>query len=99
MGLPTIEDIRAEIAREVELSDPLKVQVGGDHYKKYKIQPLEYCHANKLDFFQGAIVKYITRFRDKNGVGDLMKIKHFVDVLLKLEYGIEQGEKEANDGK
>lgn len=69
------------------ITNPLNTQVGGDHYKKYKIQPLEYSHANDLDMFQGSVVKYITRFRDKNGLEDLKKIKHFVDILIKLEYG------------
>lgn len=61
-------------------------QVGGDHYKKCKIQPIEYIHANGLDFFQGNIVKYITRFRHKNGKQDLEKIKHYCDLLIDLEY-------------
>lgn len=64
----------------------LKEQVGGNHYKKYKIQPAEYAHANNLDFFQGSVVKYITRFRDKNGKQDLEKIKHLCDYLIELEY-------------
>lgn len=66
--------------------DSLKVQVGGDHYKKYKIQPVEYSYANKLDFFQGEVVKYITRFRDKGQEKDLDKIIHLVQVLKQLEY-------------
>ena len=65
----------------------LQTQVGGDHYAKYPIQPIEYIHANKLDFEQGNIVKLITRFRDKNGAQDLHKIKHYADILLALEYG------------
>lgn len=72
-------------------SSPIKIQIGGDHYKKYKIQPVEYIHANNLDFFQGNVVKYITRFRDKNGIEDLKKIKHFIDLLIELEYGKESG--------
>lgn len=68
---------------------PIKIQIGGDHYKKYKIQPVEYIHANNLDFFQGSVVKYITRFRDKNGIEDLKKAKHFIDLLIELEYGKE----------
>lgn len=83
------EPVTTSAVVEVVTKDPLDVQVGGDHYKKYKIQPLEYAHANELDFFQGNIVKYITRFRDKGGVKDLEKIKHIVDVLIKLEYGEE----------
>jgi len=65
----------------------LQTQVGGDHYAKYPIQPIEYIHANKLDFEQGNIVKLITRFRDKDGAQDLRKIKQYADILLALEYG------------
>jgi hypothetical protein len=68
------------------IKKPLDVQVGGDHYKKYKIQPVEYNHANNLDYFQGNVVKYITRFRDKNGLEDLKKAKHYIDLLIQLEY-------------
>lgn len=66
--------------------NPMESQVGGDHYKKCKIQPAEYIHANGLDFFQGNIVKYITRFRDKDGKKDLEKIKHYCDILIAMEY-------------
>jgi len=64
----------------------LKEQVGGNHYKGMAIQPVEFCHANKLDYFQGVVVKYICRFRDKNGKEDLEKIIHFVKLLIELEY-------------
>ena len=64
----------------------LKTQVGGGHYKKMVIQPVEFIYKNKLDFFQGAVIKYICRFRDKNGKEDLEKIKHFIDILIELEY-------------
>jgi hypothetical protein len=63
----------------------LDVQVGGEHYKKHKIQPIEYIHANNLPFIEGNIVKYITRWREKNGVKDLEKVKHYVDLLIQLE--------------
>lgn len=77
--------IGLEVAEE--RGSPLNQQVGGDHYKKLKIQPVEYNHANGLDFFQGSVVKYITRFRDKNGKADLEKAKHFIELLIELEYG------------
>lgn len=60
-------------------------QVGGQHYKGSAIQPIEYIHANKLNYSEGAIVKYITRWRQKGGVQDLEKIKHFVDLLIDME--------------
>jgi len=63
----------------------LDTQVGGGHYKDQKIQPIEYIHANKLPFIEGSVVKYITRWRDKGGVQDLEKIKHYIDLLIDLE--------------
>lgn len=65
----------------------LEQQYGGIHYKDLAIQPVEYAYKNKLDFFQGNVVKYITRFRDKNGLEDLKKAKHFIDLLIQFEYG------------
>ena len=64
----------------------LDTQVAGDHYKDLAIQPVVYIHANKMGFMEGCIVKYISRYKDKNGKQDLLKIKHFVDLLIELEY-------------
>jgi hypothetical protein len=64
----------------------LDVQVGGDHYKKLKIQPIEYIHANQLPYCEANVVKYISRWRDKGGIKDLEKVKHYVDLLIELEH-------------
>lgn len=63
----------------------LSKQVGGDHYKSKKIQPVEYIHANNLDFFQGNVVKYVTRWREKGGLDDLDKAKHYLELYIELE--------------
>lgn len=63
----------------------LDVQTGGNHYKDLKIQPVEYIHANGLGFCEGSVVKYITRWRAKNGIEDLKKARHFIDLLIELE--------------
>lgn len=60
--------------------DALKVQVGGGHYAKLKIQPVEFIMENQWDFCAGSVVKYLTRYRDKNGRQDLEKAKHFVQL-------------------
>ena len=60
-------------------------QVGGSHYKDKAIQPIEYIHANKMGFCEGNVVKYITRWREKNGVADLEKAKHYIELLIELE--------------
>lgn len=59
-------------------------QEGGDHYK-LPIQPIEYITKNGLGFCEGNVVKYITRWRSKNGLQDLLKVKHYVDLLIELE--------------
>ena len=63
----------------------LDKQVDGDHYKNQAIQPVEYIHANNLDFFEGNVVKYVTRWRNKNGMADLEKAKHYIELLMQLE--------------
>lgn len=70
---------------EAKVASPLQVQVGGGHYKGCAIQPVEYISANNLNFLEGCIVKRITRWRDKDGLKDLEKIKHEVDLLIEME--------------
>ena len=63
----------------------LNVQVAGSHYKKHGIQPVEYIHTNKIGYFEGNVIKYVTRWRDKGGIADLEKAKHYIDLLIELE--------------
>jgi hypothetical protein len=63
-------------------------QVGGDHYKKCGIEPVEYIYANGLDFFRGNIVKYVTRDKDKNGAEDIRKVIDYANMILEFDYGI-----------
>ena len=63
----------------------LDKQVAGDHYKKLKIQPIEYIHANNIPFAEGCAIKYLIRWRDKGGIADLEKAKHFIELLIELE--------------
>ena len=65
--------------------DPLNTQVAGSHYKDLPIQPVEYIHANALGYFEGNVIKYISRWRKKNGIADLEKAKHYIDLLIQLE--------------
>lgn len=69
--------------------NPFEVQVGGAHYKVAGIQPLEYVMANKLTFCEGNVVKYISRYRSKNGLEDLAKVVHYALLAAYEEYGEE----------
>ena len=64
----------------------LDKQEGGNHYKDMAIQPVEYITKNKMTFIEGSIIKYISRHRAKNGKQDLEKAKHFIDLLIEMEY-------------
>ena len=61
-------------------------QVGGDHYKKYgALQPWDTWMPWNLNGFQAAILKYVVRYRDKDGIKDLHKARHFLDKLIEVE--------------
>lgn len=63
----------------------LDIQIGGDHYKDLAIQPVQYILANEVPFVEGCVIKYVTRWRDKGGVKDLEKAKHFIELLIEHE--------------
>lgn len=63
----------------------LTTQVGGNHYKDMPIQPVEYIHKNGIGYFEGCVIKYVSRWRKKNGVEDLKKARHFLDLLIEFE--------------
>lgn len=68
-----------------EPTTALDVQVAGDHYKELPIQPVEYIHANGIGYFEGNVIKYVSRWRAKGGVKDLEKARHYIDLLIELE--------------
>lgn len=61
----------------------LQTQVGGDHYKKYAVQPLEFAEKAELTPIIFCIFKYVCRFKDKGRPReDLKKALHCIDVFL-----------------
>ena len=70
---------------EAKVPSALDVQVAGDHYKNMAIQPVQYIHRNGLGFCEGSIIKYVSRWRKKNGIADLEKAKHYIELLIELE--------------
>lgn len=78
-------DHHIKLAISVSSETALSIQYGGNHYKGKGIQPIEYILANNLGFCEGNVVKYITRWKDKGGIEDLKKIKHYCDFLIENE--------------
>ena len=65
-------------------------QVGGNHYKTCKIQPVDYIVENNLTFLEGNVVKYITRHRRKGeGAKEIEKVIHYCELILEKDYGRE----------
>ena len=81
---------------ETQVYNPLVAQEGGGHYKDRGIQPLEYTMKNNLSFCEGNVVKYISRYKSKNGIEDLAKVIHYALLASYEEYG-EQGSTELKE--
>lgn len=64
------------------MTNPFDEQIGGDHYKKLPFQPVEYIVANGMNFCEGNVVKYVTRYKLKNNIEDLEKAKHYLELLI-----------------
>jgi len=66
--------------------DALKNQVGGNHYKSMSIQPIEFIYKNSIPYHEANVIKYVCRHKNKNGKQDLLKAKHYINLLLAAEY-------------
>nr|WP_297388224.1 DUF3310 domain-containing protein [uncultured Roseateles sp.] len=63
----------------------LAKQEGGEHYKQMPLQPWEIIERNKLDFWEGNVIKYTLRYKSKDGAGDLRKAVHYLEYLIERE--------------
>ena len=64
----------------------LKKQIGGQHYQNFAIQPAEFINKNRLQFAEGNAIKYIVRASKKGGKEDLLKAKHYIDMIIERDY-------------
>jgi len=76
-----------DILENRQMSQANDRQEGGSHYKTKAIQPWDYIVANELGFLEGSIIKYVTRYKEKNGVHDLKKAAHFLEKLIEVQSG------------
>jgi hypothetical protein len=65
----------------------LDTQVQGTHYKDMLIQPVEFIVKNNLAFLEANVIKYVCRHRNKNGIEDLNKAIHYLELAKELYYG------------
>ena len=77
---------KAELER-VERNIALESQVGGNHYSSMKIQPIEYTMKNEMNPLQHTVIKYVSRYKNKNGIEDLKKAIHSLELLIQFGEG------------
>lgn len=70
------------------MNNAFKTQIGGTHYSEFAIQPTEYITKNKLGWYEGNCVKYISRHNLKGGADDIRKVIHYAQMLLESTYGV-----------
>lgn len=61
-------------------------QVGGSHYNTMNIQPIDFIYENSIPYMEANVIKYVCRHRNKNGLQDLEKAKHYIDLIIEKEY-------------
>ena len=90
-GVPSSFDVVAyrlsggERIDSIKKINPKAMQVGGNHYKDMQIQPVEFIHANGIGYMEGNVIKYVSRWHKKNGIADLEKAKHYIELLIAME--------------
>lgn len=57
-------------------------QVGGTHYKKQSYQHWDFVINNQIPYMEAQIIRYVSRYRHKNGIQDLHKAKHFASKMI-----------------
>lgn len=78
-------------------TEALKKQIGGYHYKEMAIQPIDFILANELGFCEANAVKYICRYKQKNGIQDIDKAIHYLQILkerlenVRVDYSADDG--------
>ena len=68
--------------------DSLEKQVGGKHYKNFRIRPAEFINENKLLFAEGNAIKYICRHSVKGKEEDIKKAIHYLEMILERDYNV-----------
>lgn len=77
-----INDYKADGAPQPEAND---IQIGGNHYKQFKgMEPWDVITGWDLGYLDGTALKYIARWKHKNGVQDLEKAIHFLQKAIEV---------------
>ena len=73
-------------ARTTQVPTKPKAQVGGTHYSQLAIEPIQFIETNELGYHEGNVVKYVSRWRNKNGIEDLKKAIWYIERLITIQH-------------
>jgi hypothetical protein len=82
------EDLIKEVQLKIDSEKASGNQVGGSHYKTFKIQPSKYCYENDLGWLESNVVKYTTRHKLKGGLEDIKKAEHYLQLIKEWHYNV-----------
>lgn len=97
----TLEGLHSDTSGEahrISGNSALDVQVGGSHYQM-PIQHVEFCQKNRLPWCESAAIKYLIRHKRKNGLQDVRKAIHYIELMAEMEYNVTPGELHQKDAK
>ena len=77
-------DITQEQVDEIERRN-IDVVNHPKHYVQGQIEPIDFINANNLDYLEGNIIKYVSRYKFKNGEEDLLKAQFYINMLIERE--------------
>jgi hypothetical protein len=97
--VPTMQEVDEIIKRHTKDKESIanEKQYGGTHYKKMAIEPWDFIAKNNIGYLDGSAIKYLSRWRDKNGIEDLKKAIHFIEKLIEVETHAKQSIDTPND--
>jgi len=84
MGYSKLDQVEKDFPDNILKIKASDKQIGGNHYKQFKIQPAEFCYINNIPYLEATAIKYLCRWKDKGGIQDLEKAKHFIDLLIEF---------------
>ena len=80
------EDMHGSVQLPAILCLLLEIKmISPQHYEQFEIEPVEFITQNRLNYLQGNIIKYILRYKQKNGIEDLEKAKTYLEYLINFE--------------
>ena len=82
---PSVRVEKGHIVENLEPAAASDIQIGGNHYRSFAVQPFEFIYRNKIPFAEGSVIKSICRWVNEGNIEDLQKARHYIDLIIEQE--------------